>query len=143
MTRDSIFLITAIGGLAIAGCVPQHYTQPRAVQPDAPVRRSTAPTVGGGGTRGHMEAVVVAQHSLMIEGFVLIKGRLGNGFVAGLLSKGSDVKFLPRKEVHGRFSVDYNLRDYVGWEYSITLYAHEADEAGMSKVLTTLSGIHR
>ena len=101
------------------------------------------PEGGRGGTRGHMEGVVVAQHSLMIEGFVLIKGRLGNGFVAGLLSKGSDVKFLPRKEVHGRFSVDYNLRDYVGWEYSITLYAHEADEAGMSKVLTTLSGIHR
>ena len=56
------------------------------------------PEGGRGGTRGHMEGVVVAQHSLMIEGFVLIKGRPGNGFVAGLLSKGSDVKFLPRRK---------------------------------------------
>ena len=142
--RESMSLIAVIGVLALAGCASQPYTQPRAVQSDAPARRSTAPTaVGHGGTRGHMEAVVIAQHSLMIEGFVIIKGHLGDGFVAGVLSRGSDVKYLPRKEVHGRFSVDYSLRDYVGWEYSITLYAHEADEAGMSKVLATLTGVHR
>jgi len=90
-----------------------------------------------------MKAVVIARRVLMIEGFVLVKGQPGSGFVAGVLSRGGDVKFLPRKEVRGRFSVEYDLRNYVGWEYSITLYAHEADEAGMSKVLTTLTGAHR
>lgn len=129
--------------MAVAGCAPQYYTPPQTARPDTAVRRTTLSNDGRSGTRGHLAGCVIAQHSLMIEGFVIIKGRPGDGFVAGLLSRGSDVKILPRREVSGRFSVDYDLRNYVGWEYSITLYAHEADEAGMSKVLTTLTGVHR
>ena len=129
--------------MVVTGCTPQYYTAPSAARTHSSAVRSTTPSNATGGTRGHMEGVVIAYHTLLIEGFVHIKGRPGDGFVAGLAFRGSDTKYLPRKEVSGRFSVRYDLSDYVGWEYSITLYAHEADEAGRSKVLARLTGVHR
>ena len=92
---------------------------------------------------GYIAVVVIAGRWLMIEGFVMDKNskEMGGGFIAGILSKGSEVAYLPKKEVFGRFSADYDVPEkYRGWDYSLTLYAHEADSKGMSRVLMTKTG---
>lgn len=92
---------------------------------------------------GHIEVVVIAGRFLMIEGFVMDSNskRMDNGFISGILSKDDKVVYLPRKEVSGRFSEEYNLEKYRGWNYSVTLYGHEDDGEGMSRELMTKSGV--
>jgi len=96
--------------------------------------------------KGYLLITAIEGPAVQIDGYVLDfpTEQWGKGYIGILLSSGDQMKILPKQEVSGRFRLTSGeLSRYAGWEYTITLYGHEADSSGMSRVLATNVGVIR